>query len=141
MLDTVLHGVAVVGLALILGGMVFFAAVTAPTVFKALEAEPAGRFLRAIFPAYHLYMGVISLAAGAALAKRDIYSGLAVLGICALFAWSRQILTPRINSARDASLSGDEAAAERFKQLHRVSVLINLFQMLFVAAVFAKTAL
>ncbi|MEE3110181.1 MAG: DUF4149 domain-containing protein, partial [Pseudomonadota bacterium] len=39
---------------LTLGGLLFFPAVVAPTVFKSLPEAEAGHFLRALFPRYYL---------------------------------------------------------------------------------------
>lgn len=126
--------------AVLLGSMVFFAAGVAPTVFRVLEPEPAGRFLRAIFPVYYL---VLILASGvAALAHFSERWPLAVHAlVCVSTIWLRQGLTPAINRWRDAELAGDESAGVRFKQAHRISVLINLAQLAAVAAVIGAGAL
>ena len=39
-------------------------------------------------------------------------------------------MVPRINQLRDAELAGDTAAGARFATLHRVSVIINMVQLL-----------
>jgi hypothetical protein len=39
-------------------------------------------------------------------------------------------LVPQINQLRDAELAGDAAAGARFTTLHRVSVIINMVQLL-----------
>lgn len=139
MIEQILHGTAVFTLALTLGGMVFFAAITAPTVFHALDADAGAKFLRKIFPRYYLYMAIVSGIAGATVAKEDLYAGLATLGLCALFVWARQILMPAINAARDGEHAGDAAQGARFAKLHRVSVIVNIFQMLILIGVFFKT--
>lgn len=43
---------------------------------------------------------------------------------------SRQILMPLINRYRDRALDGDAAADRRFARLHRLTVLINLLQII-----------
>jgi hypothetical protein len=50
--------VAVLGLALLVGGMVFFGAVVAPLVFTRLPATLAGVFIRGVFPFYFGYVAV-----------------------------------------------------------------------------------
>jgi hypothetical protein len=51
------------------------------------------------------------------------------------FVFSRQGLMPRINAYRDAELAGDASATQPFARLHRLSVVINLAQMVLVALV------
>ena len=114
----------------LLGIMLFFAFAVAPAVFSSLPAEHAGTYLRAIFPRYYLW-GIIFAIITAAIAFRvDFTVFISVSIIALLFIFSRQILVPAINVARDAKLAGEDGAVARFKRLHLVSVLINLSQML-----------
>ena len=41
--------------------MIFFSFVMAPLIFTKLEGEVAGRFIRAVFPWYYLFLGILSL--------------------------------------------------------------------------------
>ena len=113
-----------------LGAMLFFAVGVAPTVFRALPIEQAGLFLRTLFPRYYLALIVGSGVAGGLW----ISSAPMAAAICLLIAgstlWIRQRLVPRINQLRDAELAGDAAAGARFAALHRVSVIINMVQLL-----------
>ena len=113
-----------------LGAMLFFAVGVAPTVFQALPIEQAGLFLRKLFPRYYLALIVGSGVAGGLW----ISSAPLAASICWLVAlstlWVRQRLVPRINALRDAELAGDVAAGARFATLHRVSVIINMVQLL-----------
>jgi hypothetical protein len=134
---TVLALIALFSTALLLGGMVFFAALVAPVVFRVLPAEAGGRFLRTLFPRY--YVWVIGTAAAAAVAlfplsKLDagIMAAVAALGV-----WLRQVLMPRINAASDAAKAGDASAQRPFDRGHRLSVIANLLQMGAAAAVLA----
>ena len=132
---TVLAGLA---LALTWGGMTFFSAVMAPLVFTKLPFETAASFIREVFPWYYLAMGMTTLLAvllllpaiGAGVGWPAGLSAFVLIG----FVTARQLLMPRINAARDAELAGDADAGQRFKRLHRLSVLINGAQWL---AVFA----
>ena len=114
--------------ALTLGGMALFAAVVAPTIFRTLEAEPAGRLLRALFPAYYKANAALTGAAALCVVLRP--EGWALAVVCVLFLVSLLLLVPRINEARDAWKAGDPAAQRRFGRLHRASVVINLVQMI-----------
>ena len=113
-----------------LGAMLFFAVGVAPTVFQALPTEEAGLFLRKLFPRYYLALIVGSGVAGGLW----ISSAPTATAVCWLIAlstlWIRQSLVPRINQLRDAELDGDAAAGARFATLHRVSVIINMVQLL-----------
>ena len=113
-----------------LGAMLFFAVGVAPTVFQALPTEEAGLFLRKLFPRYYLALIVGSGVAGGLW----ISSAPMAAAVCWMIAlstlWIRQSLVPRINQLRDAELAGDAAAGARFATLHRVSVIINMVQLL-----------
>ena len=119
--------------ALLLGGMVFFAFFMAPLVFTKLPAETAGRFIRVAFPWYYDTMAVLS--ALAALACLGFAPTLAAILVAdaAFFVAARFALMPAINFARDASLQGDTASGVRFGRLHRASVLLNAAQLATVA--------
>lgn len=113
-----------------LGAMLFFAIGVAPTVFQALPAEQAGLFLRKLFPRYYLSLIIGSMTAGLLwLGTQPLASGVCLL-ITVSTLWIRQWLVPRINALRDRELSGDVSAGEEFARLHRLSVTINLLQLL-----------
>ena len=121
-----------------LGAMLFFAVGVAPAVFQALPIEQAGQFLRKLFPRYYLALIVGSGVAGCLW----ISSAPLAAGTCLLIAvstlWIRQRLVPRINQLRDAELAGDSAAGARFATMHRVSVIINMIQLLALVALLMK---
>jgi hypothetical protein len=121
-----------------LGAMLFFAVGVAPTVFQALPIEQAGLFLRRLFPRYYLALILGSVLAGCLW----ISSAPLAAAVCLLIAlstlWIRQRLVPRINQLRDAELAGDAAAGARFATLHRISVIINMIQLLALFALLLK---
>ena len=121
-----------------LGAMLFFAVGVAPTVFQALPIQEAGLFLRKLFPRYYLALIVGSGVAGGLW----ISSAPLAAAVCWLIAlsthWIRQSLVPRVNQLRDAELAGDAAAGARFATLHRVSVIINMVQLLALVALLLK---
>ena len=114
----------------LLGIMLFFAFAVAPTVFSSLPAEHAGTYLRAIFPRYYLWGIIFAIITAAIAIKVDTSVFTMVSVIAVLFIFSRQILVPAINVARDTKLAGEDGAVPRFNRLHLISVLINLSQML-----------
>ena len=121
----------------LIGSMLFFAITVAPTVFRALPSEPAGKFLRAFFPHYYLWGSIVALICtlGAAVTRAG---PLPILGcglVTLLFVYARQVLIPQINRARDNQIAGDTDAARRFKRLHLQSVVINAGQLVCLIAI------
>jgi len=113
-----------------LGAMLFFAVGVAPTVFQALPAEQAGLFLRKLFPRYYLSLIIGSMTAGLLwLGTQPLASGVCLL-VTVSTLWIRQWLVPHINALRDRELSGDVSAGKQFARLHRLSVAINMLQLL-----------
>lgn len=117
--------------AAVLGSMLFFLAVVAPTVFRTLGEAEAGAFVRALFPVYYLALGVGSAGAAglALLAGRGMEAAL-LAAVAGGFAVARQGLMPRINALRDRAKAGEAAAGAAFDRLHRASVSLNALQML-----------
>ena len=117
--------------AAIIGFMVFFSAVVAPSVFKTLSQKAAGAFLRVLFPRMFIFGLILSLAASTVAA----YDGIAKVALLSIFiatgfALNAFVVTPIINKHRDAMLEGDAAAGKKFKQFHFVSVAIFLVQLM-----------
>lgn len=136
----ILSAVALLAAALLLGGMVFFAAVLAPLIFTALPADAAGRFVRRVFPAYYLWV-IASAATGAlALLPLRLPDALGLGLVAASTVWLRQGLMPRINAMSDAAQNGDAGAKAGFARAHRLSVLVNVAQMLVALAVVLRFA-
>ncbi|MBK1668132.1 hypothetical protein CKO28_08795 [Rhodovibrio sodomensis] len=129
---------AALAAALLVGSMLFFAAMVAPMVFKVLDAVTAGRFIRRLFPVY--YLGMFAFAATAAAAAALVRPvDAVVLALVALgFLYARQVLMPRINALRDRELAGESAAGKRFERLHGLSVWINGAQFLAATVVLAR---
>ena len=118
------HGLTVVSLGVLLGGMVFFAAITAPTVFARLPPETAGPFIRALFPRYYGFIVAMSaLAAIGLMLRGTMVTALVAVAIAAatLFLWLDWM--PHLNALRDA---GDQAG---FARGHRLSVWVNGVEM------------
>ena len=111
--------------AAILSFMIFFPSVVATSVFKVLDEKQSSKFLRIFFPKYYLYGFVLSLA-GAILSIyfENKLSILIYSFIMVGFIFSRQILTPMVNKAKD---SNDE---KKFNKLHKLSVFINFLQII-----------
>jgi len=114
-------------LALIIGGMFFFAAIMTPLVFTKLPPEISGPFIREAFPVYSQFMAGMTLAAAFSLWSFSESVYLVLVFILFVLAWLW--LMPLINRYRDDQLKGNEKAGKTFNILHRLSVVINLAQM------------
>ena len=100
-----------------------------------------GGFIREVFPVYYVAIGATSVAAAVLLAFGSAERGadaLAMACIGIVFFLARFVLLPIINRNRDAGQGGDVAAKKRFDVLHRVSVIVNLVQMLAVLVVLVR---
>lgn len=120
----------IVFIGILLGSMLFFAISIAPTVFRSLPEDQAGRFLRALFPQYYLWGIVITGITALVSLLTDFMLSIAFCIIAVLFIYARQILMPQINRARDDELQGMAGAGIMFKRLHLRSVMINALQLL-----------
>lgn len=134
---TVLAIISLFSVTLLLGGMVFFAALVAPLVFRVLPAEPAGQFVRALFPRYYLWVLGTSAAACVALFPLSKPDAGIMAVVAGLAWWLRQVLMPRINALSDRAKAGDAAAHKDFDRAHKLSVAANLLQMMAAAVVLA----
>ena len=113
-----------------LGAMVFFAAVVAPTVFGTLEPLEAGKMIRRVFPKYYLF-GLICLALALAVSlAAPSWVSLALAVLLGVTWYARQILMPKVNTARDTMLEKNEEHSPEFDRLHKLSVQLNAFEMI-----------
>jgi hypothetical protein len=137
---TVLSAIGLACTALLFGGMAFFAAVVAPVTFTRLPPEMAGRFVRGLFPVYYLWVMGTAAAGAVALLPLRVADALVLASIAGSTAWLRQSLMPRINALSDAAQAGDAAAQAGFDRAHRLSVVVNLVQMVAAAGVLLRFA-
>jgi hypothetical protein len=129
---------ALILVAFLLGSMIFFAAIVTPAVFKFLEREQAGIYLRGLFPRYYMWGAIVAALAAVLAWPFDSFSGVVVAVVATAFIGVRQLLLPPINVARKGRAAGDEAASKKFAALHRLSVIINLGQMIALVVVLAR---
>ncbi len=122
--------VALLLISTLFGGMMLYSFGFAPMVFSTLPAEEAGRFIRAAFPWYYLFVIVIAALGGAILLLSDSRSGALMLAIAAVAVYARQLLMPRINAARDQRSEGRADAKGQFARLHGFSVALNFVQLI-----------
>lgn len=129
-LSYILLTLAIVMMALSLGAMLFFGAGVAPAVFKTLPEADAGRLIRVIFPRYYAFNGVVVAIAAALAMGVNKGVGVLLLIVAAGFFAAKHVLMPRINALRDLEAAGDKAAGIRFRLMHRLSVQLNLAQVM-----------
>ena len=117
--------------AIILGAMIFFSFVVAPTTFKLLDEENSRKFIRGIFPFYYLLNLTLSFVASVLFFLNQNLSihFLLMLSVSVLFAISNFILMPMINKFRDNNED------KKFKISHFISVIINFIQLIFLVII------
>ena len=112
------------------GGVMLYSFGFAPMAFSALPAEEAGRFIRAAFPWYYLFVIATAGVGGAILLLTNSRSGALTFAIAVSAIYARHALMPRINAARDEQLRGNAEAKRRFSRLHGISVVLNFVQLI-----------
>ena len=117
--------------AIILGAMIFFSFVVAPTTFKLLDEENSRKFIRGIFPFYYLLNLTLSFVASILFFLNQNLSidFLLMVNVSILFAISNFILMPMINKFRDNNED------KKFKISHFISVIINFIQLIFLVII------
>jgi hypothetical protein len=127
--------VAVLGLAALVGGMLFFGAIMAPLVFTKLPPDAAGPFIRAAFPRYYAFIVVSALIAGLGLSLRGAaVSAIALFLVAGLTLWLWFWLIPYLNALREA---GNTIG---FSRGHRLSVWLNGVELITAVAVLIRFA-
>jgi hypothetical protein len=134
---SILALIALFATALLAGGMLFFAVLVAPLVFRVLSAEPGGAFIRALFPRYYIWVAACAAAAAVALFPLSKPDAGIMAVVAGLAVWLRQVLMPRINAASDRVKAGDAAAQAPFDRGHRLSVIANGLQIVAALVVLA----
>ena len=115
---------------MILGFMIFFPVVVAPSVFKNFNEKQSSLFLRSFFPKYYLF-GIIITLIGIFISalEKDFIIIFSLSFIFLGFVFSRQYLTPLINKAKDEIVKSNNLSKVKFERLHRFSVIINILQI------------
>ena len=114
---------------ILVGVIIFFSSVIAPTVFSSVDEKNAGLFLRAFFPKYYIFgITIILLALLSAILLEPALNLLElsmISAILAMFVISR-LMIPSINKARDMG----ESAKKKFDRLHMFSVILNFLALI-----------
>jgi len=127
---------AALGLALLVGGMVFFGGIVAPLVFTTLPGEVAGPFIRGMFPFYFGFLGVgagVSLVGFLGRRERGAAGVMGLVLGAVLWAWFW--LIPQMEVWR---LAGDFSA---FDWGHRISTWLNAGELVAAVWLLVRVAL
>ena len=109
---------------LICGVIIFQTAIIAPSIFKVLNLDNAGPFLRLIFPKLFMFVAMLSLIGLVLSLISSNALGLIVFFGSFLFMLICYYIVPVTNRARD---EGNDIA---FKRLHTVSVVLTMLVLL-----------
>jgi len=139
MVNVVLRFIYLLSIAFWLGGMVFFSFMAAPSIFKVLPREEAGKVVSDIFPKYYwqgLICGAIALIASFALGMRDRWNSLLIVRTITIsvmvigILYAVVILQPKIQVVKAQipsfeSLSPNDPLRLEFGRLHGRSFSVN----------------
>ena len=104
----------------VIGIIILQTSVVAPSVFRVLGEEHAGKFLRSLFPKFFVILVTVGIL-GAAFSFSSQQLNSAVVGLLtATLAMIAYLLIPATNRARD------EGNDKLFSTLHRISVVLTL---------------
>lgn len=112
------------------GALIFLSFLMAPTAFSVLDQKDASRFVRAIFPRYYglgvgcgvfALLGLVGLGGVSSAWTGPLLLEIAIIVVMTCLTIYSLTLVPRINAARDAGQAQDD----RFKRLHKRSVVLN----------------
>ena len=112
--------------AICLGMMIFFSFILAPMIFKILDPENAGKFVRKIFP-YYYFVNLVFLSIVVILFLLNSiinFKFYIIVSLVISFIFAQFILMPFINKLRDNN------EGNKFKYAHGFSVAINFLQMI-----------
>lgn len=119
-----------------LGGMIFFAILTAPVIFTTLPLSEAGKVMAALFPRYYL-LGYIAGTIGFLLALYFTIAhpprlwwgaaSIALLIALGLTLYAGAVIRPRVDAIRTVNEepNPDPVRKAEFDRLHHLSVSIN----------------
>jgi hypothetical protein len=130
------HTIATLLTALALGGMVYFSFLVAPTTFRVLGRDRAPPLISAFFRLYYPFIAITTAAAAALIFYRGeavvlaLVAAVAVVGLLAI--------RPAVERLREGRKAGDDAATRKFRQLHGISMILNLLQMAALFIVFLR---
>src|SRR5262245_2200925 len=154
MMNVVLRFIYLLSIALWVGGMAFFSFIAAPSIFKVLAREEAGKVVTEIFTKYYwqgIICGAIALVTSVALGVRERWNMLLIIRTIMIavmlvgILYSMVILQPKIQAVKAQvtsfeSLSPTDPLRLEFGRLHGRSFSVNAAVLLLGVIVLFITA-
>ena len=111
---------------LIVGVIIFQSLIIAPTVFKVLEVDKAGIFLRKVFPRFFILIMVCSalMLILVALSGSSDKTRFILPAANLVFSGVSYLVIPATNRARD------DGGERKFKILHAITVVLTLLMLM-----------
>ena len=105
---------------IVIGVILFQTGIIAPIVFRTLNENDAGIFLRTIFPKFFIFLSGLNLI-NFTFAVIDRQVAIAIIaGVSSVLMIIAYLFIPATNRSRDEGLE------QRFKRLHSLSVLLTV---------------
>ena len=113
----------------LVGSLIFFSIVVAPTTFSSLDQSNSKKFIRTIFPKLYMWSFIISLALAVIIITINIFLGVILFLVSFGFLFARQFLTNWINKISDVKKKNRQQI-NKFNLLHTLSVTIFIIQII-----------
>jgi hypothetical protein len=130
------HTLATLLTALALGGSVYFSFLVAPVTFRKLGKEAAAPLISAYFRLYYPYLAGTTAIAGGLLFYRS--EALVLWAIAAASLFGLLVIRPAVENLRAGRQAGEPAATRGFRQLHGLSMALNLLQIIALIWIFSS---
>jgi len=114
----------------LIGSLVFFSSIVAPNTFINLDEKSARKFIRTLFPKIYTYAAILSLLISIFLLKVEVFYSFIFFVISLGYIYSKFFLMKKINDASD--MKDDN----KFKILHRFSVIIFILQLILMGFIY-----
>lgn len=113
----------------LIGSLLFFSTIIAPTVFKYLDEKNSRTFIRAIFPKLYTWAFIICLILSALSFFYNILFSTILLVIASIYLFSKKYLVKWLNTISDMPKKTKQQQ-KKFVLLHTLSVMIFICQIL-----------
>ena len=133
-------GLTILLCSILLGSMVFLVGIALPSINKVLDDSKALSLTRHLFPRYCAWGLALSLLATLISIAAGSYHYILLIVVFAGFLYSRQILLPKMSSAKDSWLASESPQDKAyFKKLHKRSVIITTTQIILLIVIAVST--
>ena len=133
-------GLTILLCSILLGSMVFLVGIVIPSIHKVLDSGKALALTRHLFPRYCVWGLALSLLATLISIAAGSYHYILLIIVFIGFLYSRQILLPKISSAKDNWLMSESPQDKaHFKKLHKRSVMITATQVVLLIVILVST--